>query len=211
MIAKHGLSRFFCVKQHLNLAFWAWRQYVSVMIMKLVEKQIYKECIIVLICFLIFGNLAHGVVLCFGVDGHIKIKSTLHERCDDPVHSQPTDPKQLSYQINHIEDRHCEPCEDIPISISLAKICRMPKQLNSTFPASASNVIVPANKFDLSAYDLDSNTFDTTSYFTPLRTVILLIWFVRRHFFFCHFYKIFTVNGQIVAIFFWYSVDKSVS
>jgi hypothetical protein len=122
-----------------------------------------------------FGNLAHGAVLCFGVDGHIEIESAFHERCDDPAHSQPTDQNQLSYQSDHVKDKHCEPCVDIPISIGLAKIARLPKQLNFTFPAPATNVIVLANKFDLSAYNSDSSAFDAASYFTPLCTVILLI------------------------------------
>ena len=145
------------------------------MTVKRVRKQIYKECVIVLICLLIVGNSAHGVVLCFGVDGHIEIESAFHERCDDPAHSQPTDQKQLSYRSGHVKDKHCEPCVDIPISISLAKITRVPKQSNSTFPAPATNVIVLANKFNLSAYNSASTAFDAASYFTPLRTVILLI------------------------------------
>jgi len=142
---------------------------------KLARKQIYKKCFVVLICLLMFGNLAHGAVLCFGSDGHIEIESAFHERCDDSAHSQPTDQNQLSYQVDHVEDRHCEPCVDIPISISLAKITRVSKQLNSTFPVPPTNVIVLANKFKLSAYNSASNTFDAAPYFTPLCTVILLI------------------------------------
>ena len=145
------------------------------MTVKRVRKQIYKKCVIVLICLLIVGNSAHGAVLCFGSDGHTEIESAFHERCGAPAHSQPTEKKQLSYQVDHVEDKHCEPCVDIPISISLAKISRMPKQLNSTFPAPVANVIVPTNKFNLSAYNSASNTFEAASYFTQLRTVILLI------------------------------------
>ena len=143
------------------------------MSVKRARKQIYKKCFVVLICLLIAGNSTHGVVLCFGVDGHIEIESAFHERCDDPAHSQPTDQKQLSYQSDHIKDKHCEPCVDIPISIGLAKITRVSKQLNSTFPAPA--VVVLANRFNLSAYNLPSSAFDAASYFTPLCTVILLI------------------------------------
>ena len=143
--------------------------------MKLAGKQVYKKCFVVLICLLLAGNSAHVVVLCFGANGHIEIESAFHERCDDSAHSQPTDQNQLSYQVDHVEDRHCKPCVDIPISISLAKITHVSKQLNSTFPAPATNVIVLANKFNLSAYNSASNTFDAAPYFTPLRTVILLI------------------------------------
>ncbi len=145
------------------------------MTVKRARKQIYKKCFVVLICLLMFGNLAHGAVLCFGSDGQIEIESAFHERCDDSAHSQPTDQNQLSYQSDHAKDGHCEPCVDIPISISLAKIARVSKQLNSTFGAPATNVIVLANKFNLSAYNSASSAFDAASYFTPLCTVILLI------------------------------------
>ena len=145
------------------------------MAVKRVRKQIYKKCFVVLICLLIVGNSAHGVVLCFGADGHIEIESAFHEQCDDHTHSQPTDQKQLSYESDHEKDRHCEPCVDVPISVGLAKIARVSKQLNSTFPAPVINVIVLANKFNLSAYNSASSAFDAASYFTPLRTVILLI------------------------------------
>ena len=143
------------------------------MTVKIARKQIYKKCFVVLICLLTVGSSARGVVLCFGVDGHIEIESAFHERCDDSAHSQPTEKKQISYQVDHVEDRHCEPCVDIPIFISLAKISRASKQLNSAFPAT--NVIVLANKFNLSAYNSASSAFDAAPYFTPLRTVILLI------------------------------------
>ncbi len=145
------------------------------MTVKRARKHIYKKCFVVLICLLMFGNLAHGGVLCFGSDGKIEIESAFHERCDDPAHPLSADQKQLSYQSDHIIDENCEPCVDIPISIGLAKITRVSKQLNFTFPAPATNVIVRANKFDLSAYNLTSSAFDAASYFTPLRTVILLI------------------------------------
>ncbi len=145
------------------------------MIVRRAIKQIYKNCFVVLICLLIAGNSAHGVVLCFGSDGHIEIESAFHQRCDDPAHSQPTDTKQLSYRSDHVKDQHCEPCVDIPIHIGLAKISRVSKQLNSTFSAPATNAVVLVNKSNLSAYNSASKPFVSTPYFTPLRSIILLI------------------------------------
>ena len=135
----------------------------------------YKKCLVVLICLLMFGNSAHGAVLCFGTDGHIEIESAFHEQCDERTHSQPTDPKQLPYQSDHAKDRHCEPCVDVPISIDLAKITRVYKQSNFTFQTPATNEIVLADKFDLSAHNSALSPLDATSFFSPLRTVILLI------------------------------------
>ncbi len=135
----------------------------------------YKKFIVVLICLLIVGNPAHGVVLCFGAEGHIKIEPAFHERCDDPVHSHASDKNQLSYEAGHEKGKHCEPCVDVPISLGLAKISHVSKQLNLTLPVAVTNVIVAADKLNFSAYNSAPNTFDAASYFTPLRTVILLV------------------------------------
>ena len=134
------------------------------MIVKLARKQIYKECVIVLICLLMFGSAAWGAMLCFGSEGCVSIKLKPTDRCDEylgiPVQTSPNS---------------CVKCIDIPIYIGLAKIPRLSKQLNSIFLATATTVIVPADKFNLSAYSSASSAFDAASYFTPLRTVILLI------------------------------------
>ena len=143
--------------------------------MKLAKKQMYKKCFVVLICLLIAGNSAHGTVLCFGADGHTEFESAFHERCDDPVHSYASDQNQLSYEAEHEIGKHCGPCVDVPISIGLAKISRASTQLNPIFPAPATNVIVATDKLNFSICNFASNTFAATSYFTPLRTVILLV------------------------------------
>jgi len=137
------------------------------------KKQIYKKYIVVLVCLLIAGNSAHGVVLCFGADGHIEIESAFHKRCGD--HSQLTDQKQLCCQSDHEQHKHCEPCVDVPLSIGLAKISRVSNQLSTTSPTPVVNIILLSDKFEFSAYRSASNTFDAVSYFSPLRTVILLI------------------------------------
>ena len=142
---------------------------------KKVRKQIYKKCIVVLICLLIVGNLAQGVVLCFGSDGHVEFESAFHERCDSHSHSQPTDQRQLSYQSDHLENSHCEPCIDVPITIGLAKITDVFEQFNSTFHVPAVETIVLEGRFNNSAYSSGSNVLDAVPYFAALRAVILLI------------------------------------
>ena len=143
--------------------------------MNLDKKQLYKRCIVVLICLSIAGNLVHGTVLCFGADGHTELESAFHERCDHPVHSYASDQNQLSCESEHERGKHCEPCVDVPISIGLAKISHTSTKLNSTFPVPVTNMIVLTDKFDFPAYNSASNTFAATSYFAPLRTVILLV------------------------------------
>jgi len=145
------------------------------MVVKIAKKQMYKKCIVVFICLLIVGNSTQEVVLCFGEDGHIELESAFHKQCEDPVHSYTSDQNKLHYEAHHVEGKHCDPCVDVPISIGLAKISHTPKQLNPTFPVPATNIIVGTDKPNSSAYNFAPNTSVATSYFTPLRTVILLV------------------------------------
>jgi hypothetical protein len=143
------------------------------MIVKLAGKN--KKCIAVLVCLLIIGNSAHGTVLCFGADGHIELESAFHERCEAPVHYETSGQNKLLYEAHHhAEGKHCEPCIDIPISIGLTKVTDIPKQSNPAFLVPVAGVIVAADEPNPSAYNFSSNSFFTTSYFTPLSTIILL-------------------------------------
>ncbi len=145
------------------------------MTVKLTGKKLCKKCMVVLICLLIIGNLAQGTVLCFGADGHVELEPAFHKHCDHPVHSHASDQNQHSHEAGHEKCKHCEPCVDIPISFGLEKISPVAKQLNSTFFVPATKAIVLTDNLDFSAYKLISKTFVDTSYFTPLRTVILLV------------------------------------
>lgn len=133
-----------------------------------------KKYMFVLICLLIIGNLARGTVLCFGADGHVELEPVFHNHCDHPVHSDASVQNQHSHETSHEKGKHCQPCVDVAISFGLAKISHMPKQLNPTSPVAAANVIADTDKINCSAFHLISNTSVDTSYFTPLRTVILL-------------------------------------
>ncbi len=142
--------------------------------MKLTGKKLFKKCMVVLICLLIIGNLAQGTVLCFGADGHVELEPAFHKHCDHPVHCHDSDQNQHSHEAGHEKGKHCEPCVDIPISIGLAKISHMPEQSSPTSPVPAANVIADTDKINCSTFHLISNTSVDTSYFTPLRTVIML-------------------------------------
>ncbi len=134
-----------------------------------------KKCMVVLICLLIIGNLAQGTVLCFGADGHVEIEPAFHNHCDHPVHSDASDQNEHSDEVGHEKGKHCEPCVDIPISIGLAKISSTPKQSNPTSLVPVANLVSDTYKINCSLFDLISNTSVDTSYFTHLRTVILLV------------------------------------
>ncbi len=145
------------------------------MLLTLAKKQIYKKCIIVLICLSIAGNLAHWKVLCYGADGHIELESALHERCEDPDHSSVSDRTTLSSQAGHENCKHCGPCINVPISNDLVQISNTDQKLNQKFLVQTTYMFIDTDKLNSSVYNLVSNSFTDTSYFTPLRTVVLLV------------------------------------
>lgn len=144
------------------------------MIANLARKDIYRKFIAGLVFLFMVGNSVHGTVLCFGADGHIEFESAFHKQCSSCTGSDSLEQGHFSCEAEHEEANHCGPCVDVPISIGLAKISQATEQLNPMLAVSVTDVVVAADEFDFFAHNLFSNTFDDTSYFTPLRTIILL-------------------------------------
>ena len=69
--------------------------------MKLAMKRTYKKFILVLLCLLMAGNLAQGIVLCLGADGHVELGSALHERCCATVHFPSSGGSLAFYESSH--------------------------------------------------------------------------------------------------------------
>ena len=149
--------------------------YNRTMIVKVAGKYVRKEFVAALVCLSLIGNCVYGTVLCFGADGHVEFESAFHEQCRDHVHSQSTNHHHSS-KGEHKHDKHCHngQCVDVPISFGLAKISQTPEQLDSALVAFAADVIVAAEQADCSEHLPASNTFLAGSYFSSLRTVILL-------------------------------------
>lgn len=86
------------------------------MIVRLARKQIYKKCVIMLICLPMFGSLACGAVLCFGSDGHISVEFKSTGRCEEsqgiPIQAIPNSCTNANYSesMNSGSD-----CTDIPL------------------------------------------------------------------------------------------------
>jgi hypothetical protein len=144
------------------------------MFVNIAGKYVRKEFVAVLVCLSLIGNCAYGTVLCFGADGHVEFESVFHAQCTDHVHSQSTD--HYSSEHEHEHDRHCHngQCVDVPISLGLAKTSQTPEQLNSALAALAADVVVAAEQADCSEHLPALKTFFAGSYFSSLRTVILL-------------------------------------
>jgi len=143
--------------------------------LRLAKKQVYKEGIIVFLCLLVVVNLTHGKVLCFGVDGHIELESAFHDHCSEPDHSPVPDQIVFSSIANSEICEHCGPCIDVPISKYLVKISNTPQKLNPIFLIQTTKILTDIDKLNSSVCTFTKDTIFDTSYFDPLRTVILLV------------------------------------
>lgn len=145
--------------------------------MNVAGKYVCKEFAAVLVCLSLIGNCAYGTVLCFGADGHVEFESAFHMQCKNHVHSQSTNHGLHSSEDNHEHDKHCHSgqCVDVPVSFGLVKISQTPEQLSLAFAGLAADAIVAVEQSDCSEHLPASNAFVAGSYFSPLRTVILLV------------------------------------
>ena len=143
--------------------------------MRLAKRQTNRKCIVVIVCLFMADSLLQGTVLCFGADGHVELESAFHQRCNDPDHSHASDQTQFSHETDRGKGEHCGYCVDIPISVDVAKISSVLRQLNPTSLVPASSAIVATDKLGFSTYSPASHTFTTSPHFTALRTVILLV------------------------------------
>ena len=146
------------------------------MIVNVAGKYARKELLAVLVCLCLIGNSAYGTVVCFGADGHIEFESPFHTQCKDHVHSLSTDHGRHSSEAEHEHEKHCHSrqCVDVPIFFGLTKISQKPEQSNPAFAALVADAIVAVEQSDFSEHLPASKAFAVTSYFAPLRTVILL-------------------------------------
>jgi hypothetical protein len=142
--------------------------------MKLVRK-FCIVCLSVLLSILLAGSGLQGAVLCHGEDGHIAIEAadsiccSKISDCSSQVCSADSVEKELS--SNH----DCGACTDIPISVGFATVVKKLCRSNPALPASGiiafANVYIPG----FSEYQLVSEPFALSRFFTPLRSIILLI------------------------------------
>jgi hypothetical protein len=114
-------------------------------------------------------------VLCFGADGHVEFESAFHERCDDPDHSSAPVQDVFSSKASHEICNHCGPCIDMPITNDMIQISNTPQKIITKLSVPTTYMLIDTDKLNSSVYNLASNSFTETSYFSPLRTVVLQV------------------------------------
>jgi hypothetical protein len=141
---------------------------------KILRKKKNENIITIFLCILIVCNLACYQVLCFGADGHIAVESAFNPCCDEQNSCTP-DQSICSSDAEHEKCERCGPCIDIPVTNDLIKNSEARDEFNPRLQAAVKNIVMDIDQVNSSDNITASNIFNAKSYFTPLRTVILLI------------------------------------
>jgi hypothetical protein len=146
------------------------------MIVKVAAKDVRRKCVALFVCLFVAANSVQGTVLCFGADGHVEFESAFHEQCTGHDHSWLPYQSHDSSEAEHEGDRDCHNglCVDVLVDVGLTRISKTTEQSDRAFDAAGTDVIVVVDQADYSVHCPVSNAFFDTSYFDPLRTIILL-------------------------------------
>jgi hypothetical protein len=142
--------------------------------MKLTRK-VYNQCLSVLICSMLIVSSSQMLVLCKGEDGHVAVEMVGSCCCNNLPSGVFREASVTSVKEGFTSKNNCGACVDIPISIGFATTIKKSNLVNTTVPASTTSILAAINSSDFSEYQLVSEPFTPTGYFTPLRSIILLI------------------------------------
>lgn len=161
----------------LSLVSGCLKWYNGAMIVNVAGKDKRRKCVALLVCLFVAANSVQGTVLCFGADGHIEFESAFHEQCTGHDHYLPADHTGHSSETDHKSDGNCHhvQCVDVPMDVGLAKILQTSEQLDRVSAPAIADTIVAIEQSGCLASTAASSLFFATSYFSPLRTVILLV------------------------------------
>jgi hypothetical protein len=115
------------------------------------------------------------LVLCKGEDGHIAVEIVSSTCCNIVPIGVFRETSVASVKGEFSSENNCGACVDIPISIGFATAIGKQNRVNPALLASTTINLVTINSSDFSKYQSASEPFAPTGYFTPLRSIILLI------------------------------------
>jgi hypothetical protein len=145
-------------------------------VMQLKRRRTHVRCLSAVLCLLVMFNSSQAMVLCIGEDGHVALEASDSRCCGHlPGACCPQSTHALTVTGCLAQDDDCGPCLDIPISSGLAEALQAPNDVQPD--------VSVLSFFDFSLFDRtgvcqshrDLKFLIVQSYFTPLRSVILLI------------------------------------
>ena len=120
------------------------------MMFKAIRKKMLKKALVVLMCLVMLGNLAHGAVLCLGADGRISIEFEADDCCGEVLEIAAVTCDQLMCQEAHLEEPDsCGDCVDIPLSGN----CEAKSPTSHVIKKVAEFKVYPAAIFFVPVYD----------------------------------------------------------
>lgn len=126
--------------------------------------------------WLLFAGGGPGFVLCHGEDGHVAVEVAGGDCCDDlPAGASHRDSVASAEQRLPSKEDNCGSCIDISISIGSATVSKKPNPANSALLALTIPTPADISSSDFSKFQLAPESFIPTPYFTPLRSIILLV------------------------------------
>lgn len=115
--------------------------------------------------------------MCIGYDGHVSFESAFHERCHYPSHDQQKDVPRLARKVaSHLESPQCQPCIDIPVSMSLTDKQLLTSHVKPNLQIITSLFrpwVIPDNTFISIA--IPQRFYSVTPHLASLQTVVLLV------------------------------------
>jgi hypothetical protein len=138
------------------------------------SRQAYIRCISAVICLLVALANSEAVVLCMGEDGHVAIETVGSSCCESAQIGTSEGHSAVFVDDSQYAGDDCGSCVDIPLSGGYAGSLNTAKKANLSFAASSPAAPLPASP-QVSERQLAGKSLELTPFFTPLRSVILLI------------------------------------
>ncbi|MHC4463564.1 MAG: hypothetical protein ACYS6W_14905 [Planctomycetota bacterium] len=136
----------------------------------------FVRCIITATCLLVALGNSGTFILCIGEDGHVAIEAAVSDCCESHrVDVTETPFVAFGRSDPQASSDDCGSCVDIPLSVGLTDILSIAKRASLVFVASAPVGPSPVETPQLSDLVFALESFMPTPYFTPLRSIILLI------------------------------------
>jgi hypothetical protein len=114
------------------------------------------------------------LVVCLGEDGHVSVETITDGCCDSEDTHQENPGNESGNELLTCKD-DCGACVDVPLSVEFASSFGADKKIRPVFEEAAVVIHVNIDESILSEVKYSSEHFIPTSYFSPLRSVILLV------------------------------------
>ncbi|MHC4464251.1 MAG: hypothetical protein ACYS6W_15725 [Planctomycetota bacterium] len=136
----------------------------------------FVRCIIAATCLLVALANSGMFILCIGEDGHVAIEAAVSDCCESfGVGVTETPLVAFDRGGPQASTGDCGSCVDIPLSGGLTGALSIAKRANLVLVASAPVSPLPVETTQSSELRSALESFMPTPYFTPLRSIILLI------------------------------------